>query len=136
MTKITRDVVSDLWPVYESGEASGDTRTLVDEFLATDPEFARILRARPAELERAVTVPPDAGAVALTRTRDLIRGNGWLRGLRHLAMVLTILTFGRIVSDTTFTRPPRIFITHAIVTAVAWIVYVLTLRWYRRRSLR
>ena len=34
MTKITRDVITDLWPLYESGEASRDTRTIVDEFLA------------------------------------------------------------------------------------------------------
>ena len=39
--KITRDVVSDLWPLYSSGEASADTRVLVDEFLRDDPEFAR-----------------------------------------------------------------------------------------------
>jgi anti-sigma factor RsiW len=37
---ITRDVITDLYPLYESGEASPDTRALVAEFLATDPEFA------------------------------------------------------------------------------------------------
>ena len=135
MTKITRDVVNDLWPLYESGDASRDTRALVDEFLAADPEFDRILRARPIGLEKEVTVPPDAGVAALIRTRDLIRGNGWLRGMRHIAMVLTILAFGRIISDTTF-RPPRIFITHAISATVAWIAYAMALRWYRQRSLR
>jgi hypothetical protein len=136
MTKITRDVVNDLWPLYESGEASRDTRALVDDFLATDPAFARILRGQTVSLEKEIRVPPDAGAAALIRTRDLIRGNGWLRGMRHIAMVLTILTFGGIISDTTFTRPLRIFITHLIVTVVAWIAYVMTLRWYRQRSLR
>ena len=39
--KITRDVIYDLLPGYFAGEVSGDTRTLIDEFLATDPEFAR-----------------------------------------------------------------------------------------------
>src|SRR5262245_1322587 len=136
MTKITRDVVNDLWPLYESGDASHDTRSLVDEFLATDPEFARILRGQTISLQREIAVPPDAGAAALIRTRDLIRGNGWLRGRRHIAMVLTILAFGRIISDTTFTRPPRIFITHAVTATVAWIAYAMALRWYRQRSLR
>jgi len=40
--KITRDVIYDLLPGYFAGEVSGDTRTLIDEFLATDPEFARM----------------------------------------------------------------------------------------------
>jgi hypothetical protein len=42
--KITRDVVTDLWPLYLSGEASPDTKALVDAFLAGDPEFARLLK--------------------------------------------------------------------------------------------
>ena len=40
--KITRDVIYDLLPGYFAGEVSADTRALVDEFLATDPEFARM----------------------------------------------------------------------------------------------
>lgn len=40
--KITRDVIYDLLPGYFAGDASADTRTLIDEFLATDPEFARM----------------------------------------------------------------------------------------------
>jgi anti-sigma factor RsiW len=40
--KITRDVIYDLLPAYFAGEVSADTRALIDEFLATDPEFARM----------------------------------------------------------------------------------------------
>jgi len=40
--RITRDVVYDLLPGYFAGEVSADTRALIDEFLATDPEFARM----------------------------------------------------------------------------------------------
>lgn len=40
--KITRDVVYDLLPGYFAGEVSADTRALIDGFLATDPEFARM----------------------------------------------------------------------------------------------
>jgi len=39
---ITRDVIYDLLPAYFAGEVSADTRTLIEEFLATDPEFARM----------------------------------------------------------------------------------------------
>ena len=34
--KITRSVIVDLWAVYVSGEASADTRALVEEFLRGD----------------------------------------------------------------------------------------------------
>lgn len=42
--EVTRDVVSDLYPVYRSGEASRDTRALVEGFLAGDEAFAQTLR--------------------------------------------------------------------------------------------
>ena len=40
--KVTRDVIYDLLPGYFAGELSADAKALVDEFFATDPEFARM----------------------------------------------------------------------------------------------
>jgi anti-sigma factor RsiW len=40
--KVTRDVVYDLLPGYFAGELSADSKAMVDEFFATDPEFARM----------------------------------------------------------------------------------------------
>jgi anti-sigma factor RsiW len=40
--KVTRDVVYDLLPAYFAGELSADSKTLVDDFFASDPEFARM----------------------------------------------------------------------------------------------
>ena len=40
--KITRDVILDLLPLYIANELSEDTRALVDEYLETDPEIAKI----------------------------------------------------------------------------------------------
>ena len=34
---ITKDVINDLLPLYEAGEASADTRALVEAFLKADP---------------------------------------------------------------------------------------------------
>lgn len=42
--EVTRDVVSDLWSLYRSGEASADSRTLVDAFLSQDRDFASALQ--------------------------------------------------------------------------------------------
>jgi ferric-dicitrate binding protein FerR (iron transport regulator) len=41
---VTRDVVNDLWPLYRSGEASTDTRALVEAYLAEDGAWASTLR--------------------------------------------------------------------------------------------
>ena len=38
--EITRNVILDLLPLYVADEASADTRTLVEEYLETDPELA------------------------------------------------------------------------------------------------
>lgn len=81
--KITRDVIADLWPVYESGEASADTRALVREFLAEHPDLARIL-AETGETLIPPTPPalaPDADKAALSRTQRLIRRRQWSLGL-------------------------------------------------------
>ena len=40
--KVTRDVVRDLLPLYAAGEASADSRALVEEFLQQDPELAQL----------------------------------------------------------------------------------------------
>jgi len=72
---ITRDVIADLLPVYESGEASEDTRNLVREFLERDPEFARLI----PKLERmrigkeGVAPSPDLQMKSLIRTKRLMR---------------------------------------------------------------
>lgn len=44
MFDVTHDVISDLWPLYRSGEASGDSKKLVDAYLATDSDFAATLK--------------------------------------------------------------------------------------------
>ncbi len=42
--EITRDIVSDLWPLYESGEATADSRALVEAYLHEDDAFASLLK--------------------------------------------------------------------------------------------
>jgi len=40
--EITRDVILDLLPLYVAGEVSPDTRSLVEAYLGTDPQLARM----------------------------------------------------------------------------------------------
>ena len=70
MSNVTRDVIVDLWPVYEAGEASPDTRTLVEQFLAADRELESILRRASASTRRAfhASSPEAARATAAERS--------------------------------------------------------------------
>ena len=40
--KVTRDVIYDLLPAYFAGDVSDDTRALIEEYFASDPEFGRM----------------------------------------------------------------------------------------------
>ena len=42
--EVTRNVVKDLWPLYRAGEASPDSKALVDAFLVEDSAYASTLK--------------------------------------------------------------------------------------------
>src|SRR5207244_11698941 len=54
---VTREVVTDLLPIYFSGEARGDRKPLVEDYFRQYPDFERIARsaATPLETLRAAT---------------------------------------------------------------------------------
>jgi hypothetical protein len=128
---VTRPVVVDLWPLYASGEASAETRALVEEFLRGDPELARQLRQEPV-LPAASSLPPDHEVRALASTRKRLRG---LPGLLFAAMMLSMMAFGRIVADTSWDVSPRSFIVVASMAAACWIAYGVSLWRMRARIL-
>jgi hypothetical protein len=139
--RVTRDVVSDLWPLYEAGEASPATRALVDEYLREDPEYADTMRhgTQLPPLEDAVDImKPDIETRAFARTRALVRGHAWLRGLRLIATVLSIFAISRIIMNTTWTNDGarRMFAGESVAATVAWAGYVLWLSHERRKALK
>jgi hypothetical protein len=135
MENVTRDVIMDLWPLYVSGDASADTRALVEAFLLKDPTFAETLR----ETDRERIPHPDAPSLAPDhelRTLALVKRR--LAGPRLMllfAMAFTGVAFGRIVSDTTFDVSPRRFIATAVVAACFWIAFLVRLFRGRREVL-
>jgi anti-sigma factor RsiW len=71
---ITRDVVRDLLTVYLAGEASADTRAIVENYLRTDPELARdVEAARHNGLGLPSTVAPTSEKQVLDATRQLLK---------------------------------------------------------------
>lgn len=54
--KITRNVILDLLPIYVAGEASADTRALMESYLASDPEAAELAKEF-AQMQKAEDLP-------------------------------------------------------------------------------
>ena len=54
--EISRDVILDLLSLVDAGEASADSKALVEHHLAGDPELARIARERLAPVVRCSNV--------------------------------------------------------------------------------
>jgi len=95
--KITRDVITDLLPAYFAGEASSDTRALIEDFLRADPDFARTIEAQKSELASRGDLPgvgtdlsPDHEVQTLARTRAMIKQRSWLLAL---AWMFTVFPF-------------------------------------------
>jgi hypothetical protein len=72
--KISRDVIYDLLPGYFAGEASPDTRALIQEYFDTDPEFRRMAERFQAVLDGTRKLEqPDAEAARERATFDRVR---------------------------------------------------------------
>jgi ferric-dicitrate binding protein FerR (iron transport regulator) len=96
--QVTRNVVHDLWPLCKSGDASPDSRALVDAYLASDTEFAAQLK----EIDTMtvalpnVTLSPDTErrllgeARSKARTRMLLVGGGLVIALFALSVVAVV----------------------------------------------
>jgi hypothetical protein len=73
--KVTKDVIADLFPLYQANECSQDTKILVDEFFRDNPDFARMKSPRSALLfpaEAAPVIPQEVELRAFARTRKLL----------------------------------------------------------------
>jgi hypothetical protein len=84
--EITRNVILDLLPLYLADEVSTDTRTLIEQYLETDPELARVAE-RSAALELAPDVP-----IPLTREdrMEAYREAKRLMFLRNVILAIVI----------------------------------------------
>jgi len=124
---ISRDVVKDLMPVYLAGDASADTRALVESYLKRDPELASDVKAaRAASLELPATPAPSAEKQALDATRQLIKSR---TSTLVVAMVFTVLPLTFVFHGTTITfflirDAPLIGLTWWVTAAIMWIWHV------------
>lgn len=133
--QVTRDIVIDLLPLYQSNEASKDSRAAVEEFLRTDPSLARLAS------QDAGTIPAATGASALerqtiARTRATIRRRSWILAA---AIWCSLLPFsfafrgGRVTFFMLRDQPESILV--LLVAAVLWFLYARMTRSIRTAGL-
>jgi len=138
---VTREVVTDLLPVYFSGEASGDTKVLVEDYFRQDPDFERIARSAATPLETLRAARPIAASPE-RKKRDLesvflgLRRRTWLFG-GSLFLTLVPLwpysTEGHIVSPMVRDAPWEAAF-HWSFAALLWFLYLYLARLGRRAA--
>jgi hypothetical protein len=134
--KITDDVVRDLAALMEAGEASEDSRALVEEYTRAHPEFARERQAAAAPLP-APRPPLDHEMQNLRRTKEMVRLKSWLFGLA-LALTLAPLSLAFRSGEITFLLfrdAPGAAVGLWSTAAAGWVAYYVIARRVRASGL-
>jgi len=92
--KVTRDVVYDLLPAYFADEVSTDTRELLEEFLATDPDFARMAERFRGLLQEQHDLSPEIDANRERASFDRVRARVKLRQAAIVWAAAALVAFG------------------------------------------
>lgn len=130
MNTVDREVIRDLLPLYRAGLASPQSRALVEQHLAADPELMRELKAAAKVDERL----RESELEAFSRSRTRIRRLRWLFGLAIgftvLALPLRVQFDANGVSDVHLLamEAPLIFLPLLVLAAACWTGYFLLKR--------
>ncbi len=131
---VTRDVVIDLWPAYASGEASADTKNLVEEFFQRDPECEHLLRDRQDAVAGGLvgeSLAPDHERRTLSMTKRLLRRRTLFLALAIVFLAIPpAITTGHLYFEkwgltSTFTRLPAwenfLALACIAISAIFWL---------------
>jgi hypothetical protein len=129
--KVTKDVILDLLPLYEAGEASADSRALVESFLAGDAELRQVLERMKAQggavQDPAVasSLPNDGHKTEVLRmTKRRLQIQSWLMGLAIFCSLVP-LSFSSIRGKTWWMLrdAPQSSAYYALAAVVLWAAY-------------
>jgi len=123
---VTKDVINDLYPLYVEQGCSADTRTLVEEYLQSNPQHADELRhVMSAPLPGAVPPAKDlAEAQSLRAARRVVRRRSWLMAF---AIFFSLAPFSFIAADGRtwwlLRDAPGSAVVYATLGVACWILY-------------
>jgi hypothetical protein len=125
--KMTRDIVTDLLPAYFSGEASTDTRRLVETYFREDPEFERHARGESSAWRTLAPPRPltsEAALETILRTKRLIRLRGtWMGCAIFLSLLPLAFTFDSSATYWAWQAFPLGAVIAAGLAGCAWFGY-------------
>ena len=131
---VTQDVITDLLPVYFSGEASPDTRSLVESFFRDHPDFEKLARKSvKVVLPTQRSVAASGESEVLRRVQRKVRRRGSLLGfaiaLTLAPLSFTAVSFGGEGTHLKWFMPrdrPELAVGLLVVAASVWLIYGLT----------
>jgi ferric-dicitrate binding protein FerR (iron transport regulator) len=127
---VTRDVANDLVPLYLAGEASADTRALLEEYMRANPDFARAVKDHAERSAGALgqfvpELPPDHEKATLERVRRFNRRRSHVLGLAigSSLLPLSFVFEGGGVRWIMLRDNPQMAVFFSIAAAGCWIAY-------------
>jgi hypothetical protein len=106
MQTIPRNVILDLLPVYIAGEASKESRALIEEFAQNDPQIARLIKSRnlePGSIPADISPPEDLEMKTMKRIRSSIRRQMWYVSLATASILLVPLVAMQFTNEVNWT---------------------------------
>jgi len=123
---ITKDIISDLFPLYAANECSPDTKRLVEEYLQRNPgEAAELRRIVDTAIRLARLPSPGLDEVhSLREARRRLRHRSWLLAA---AIFFSLAPFSSFVSGDKswwmLRDAPNSALAYGIVGALCWLAY-------------
>ena len=127
---ITDDVIRDLLPLVQAGEASAETRALVEAYLASHPALAEEAKRAEAWVLPKTAALHDGERAALRRTKRLLSRRTWSMAMGFLLTGLPLSFKASSDSFEFLLLPGHPWMAGISLAAglVAWIVYLRTTR--------
>ncbi len=129
--KVTADVINDLLPIYASGECSGDTRLLVEEFMKANPGMRpatdTIEESLSSSIHGHLTLNDELKSLKATRRRLKIRSS-----VMGLAIFFSIAPFSFIYTQgklySLISESPISAIVYGSLGVICWGIYFMMKR--------
>jgi len=129
--KITRDVITDLLPVYLAGEASNDTRSLVEEYLKENPEFGKRITEQETPLEHSsIKIRKETEMQTLEKTKKILSQRSLYLGFAIFSTLFPASIRGSSEEGIRWMweGTPIIPIASVLIAILMWILYANTNR--------
>jgi len=129
---VTRDVITDLLPLYYSKECSRDTKLLVEEYLRTNPDFEEqmeLLSQNPFPGSIPQQLNKEDEMKSLTKTQRLLKWRSYVMGFAiffSLAPFSFLYTQGKLYM--LLLESPPIALIYGILGIALWVIYFVIKR--------